>query len=330
MTGSALTRVERLLALRSFPGFARVSSRELTGLAAYSCDRRLEAGEVLFRQGEQVARLVFVVHGEVELWRDGRLFRTLGSKSVVGGLSGFAREAIRYDVVVSEGGLGLEITLQDMHDIYEDNFHLLHAAVVALSGNMIGARRALGTTAGFSNEIAEAGDLPTDRSLDLVEKLAALYRSMTFANAHLESLADLAREAVEVRAPAGTTLWVEGDPSGHMLVILGGVVECSTSDGQRFVLGPRDAVGTMEGTAGAPRWFSAVVQQDLVALRIDYETFFDVLEDNFEMAFDMLSTLAAGTLYLNELVAGESPESAEALADSLAPVSPGRPAPGPE
>ena len=298
-----VSRLQRILALRSFPGMSYLPASTLAGLAENTRDQHISAGTQLYAEGQPVREFFFIIRGEVELRSRERRLRLLGDKSVVGGLSALAKEPIRYDVYATKPSMAIAIDIDDALDIYEDNFVLIRSIAQGISANMIKLRKQLGTSAGFSNVIADPMQVPEDRPLDLVERMAILYRVMTFANSRLEALADVARDLTEVRASAGSRIWSEGEPSGWFLVVVSGEIRCTTENDQHFRLGPGDAIGTMEGTAGEPRWYTVKVERDVIGLRVECEAFFDVMEDHFDMAVDMLASLASGTLRLNEAIA---------------------------
>jgi hypothetical protein len=53
-------------------------------------------------------------------------------------------------------------------------------------------------------------------------------------------------------------------------------------------------VGGIDNLAGKPRWYEAVAKERVVALRGQGHGLLDIMEDNFAMAMDFVSTLAGG------------------------------------
>jgi CRP-like cAMP-binding protein len=114
-----------------------------------------------------------------------------------------------------------------------------------------------------------------------------------FERASINALAELSRQATQVRFPPGTTLWHEGDAApGMFLVVSGTVLATSEGRGLRFRFGPGSAVGAVEATADLSRFYDAVTETEVVALQGSSEALIDVFEDNFEMAMDYLAVLA--------------------------------------
>jgi len=306
--GVAVGQVERHLFLRSFGGFAEIEPEHIAVLAEYAQERVYTEGSYLFRAGEPVDRIEFIVRGRVEVRRHGEKLREMGPKTSVGGLAAFADDPYGYDVIALEDCLTLSQRVDDAVDIFEDHFPLLRGVLRAISRELLEIRRSMNHGAGFSGAIDEGCDC-SPNPLDLVERMALIQNTMTFAGSRVDAVADLAREAKEVRIAAGETLWREGDPSGEMLILVSGVLECETQAGQRFRFGPGDSVGALDGNAGVPRWFTASVSHDLVGLQISMESLYDVFEDNFEWAMNLLELLARALLSMLDKRAGLSPDS---------------------
>lgn len=299
-------RVERLLALRSFPGYAALPAGDVLVMAEHTKPITFAPGDLLATEGKRIQRIYFILRGSVAL--ETPVPRILEGKSAVGGLAAFSQEPSPYSIRALERVDALEISVDDMFDIYEDNFRLLRATIEGISGYMIALRRQRGSAAGFSNELKPQPP-KHDKPRDLVERMAVLHETMKFAESYVEALADMARELTEVRLPAGTVLWNEGDPGVFMYFLIGGVIRCTSSTGQDFVLGPGDSLGAIDLLAGIDHWTTAVVEEDLSALRHGREAMFDILEDHYEMARDSLVSLSAGTLQLLNTVAPTEPSS---------------------
>jgi CRP-like cAMP-binding protein len=86
-----------------------------------------------------------------------------------------------------------------------------------------------------------------------------------------------------------------------------GVVRGSTPDGAEFRFGPRDVVGSLDMVAELPRWFDAVVEEDVVALCHDREMMADLWEDNPDLGLDFVHMFATTLLSLREQLAAQEP-----------------------
>ena len=78
--------------------------------------------------------------------------------------------------------------------------------------------------------------------------------------------------------------------------IIDGEIEAQLEDGTSFQAGLGYPVGNLESLAHQPRWYRPVARTDVVALRADHETFFDVMEDDFEVAEAFLKAMSHGIL----------------------------------
>ena len=295
-----LGQVQRLLVLRTFPAYAHLAPEHLAVVATYTREGFYRAGEHLQRAGLPSTMLHFVVSGAVELRKDGNVLRRLGAKAVVGGIGALARLPQSYDVVAAEDTVTLSMHLEDTWEIFEDHFPLLRAALTGVALQVLENRKSMGPRAGYSETLAPAVPCP-DRPLDLVERMARLRGSISFAESRLDAIAELARECREERHQPGDTLWREGERMDSFCVVVSGVIDCASEEtGQRFRFGPGDAVGALDAIAGRPRWYTATVTEPSSVLRIDCETMLDLFEDHFELAQDVLAMMARAIMQFYE------------------------------
>jgi CRP-like cAMP-binding protein len=298
---------QRFLFLRTLPGLAELPQEVARVLAANTEERYFPAGSNVYREGEPAMHIQYIVRGSVEIRRRGKPVRTMGPGTVVGGVSALAGDEQGYDGVALEDTVTLQITHDDAQEIFEDHFVFLKGVVQGTSREVIAARRQLGPGAGFGPN-APPMKCP-DRPFDLVEKMAFLRKTMSFGASQIDAIADLAQEVSEVRLQRGEHLWEIGDKSTYFLMPLCGAVECHAEDPeQHFTLGPGDAVGSLDAVADEPRWFRARARGGLIALHIDVDVLYDVLEDHFGMATSLLRGMAAGMMRLYDLQAGIEPE----------------------
>ena len=284
--------VQRMLILRTFPAYANMSPEQLAVTANYTRERFHEPGTLLQRRGELSSHLHFVVTGAVELRRGDEVLRRFGPKSVVGGIGALARMPHAYDVVAVEQTITLEMPVEDIWDVFEDHFPMLRAVMGRVALQVIENRQSMGPNAGYSDDVGKPVPCP-DRPLDLVERMARLRASMSFAQSRLDAIAELARECREERHAAGSVLWREGERMDSFYLVVSGVVSCvSQKTGQTFRFGPGDAVGVLDALAHEKRWYTATVTERTCVLRVDCETLFDLFEDQFELAQDMLAMMA--------------------------------------
>jgi CRP-like cAMP-binding protein len=296
--------LERVLILKSFGGLRSLPAETIGALAEHAEDRFFPAGTEIYAEGEPVSHVQYVLEGQVELRRGGKVVQVLEGRSVVGGLAALSRINDGQQCVATADTVTLEVAHEDMMEVFEDNFGMLVVVIQAISRGLIEARQSGGPTAGFSCKIEEQ-EVP-DRELTLVDRLFYLRTALAFAPGRVEALAEMASDARERHIPAGTTLWSIGDTGPNWYVLIAGVVRGS-NETQEFRLGPSDTVGVLGSMSGMPRWFDAVAETDLIALELQTEAILDVLEDNIDIAVHMLRAMSGALIAVRDQLAGAAP-----------------------
>ena len=296
--------LERVLLLRTFAPFVDLAPAHLAAMAEMAEDRFFPAGTEIQPEGVPVRDVHYVIAGEVEIRRAGRPVRTLGERSVVGGLAALAQVEDSAQVVAKTDVSTFSFSQEDQRDVFEDDFEVLVRIMRSVARGFLEARRASGGGAGFQPDDETA---PMPRApLGLVDMIAFLRRTGPYQQARLEAVAELAQESPEVRFSAGEELWKAGDPSGVSLVMVAGVVTGTAGDGaQTFRFSTGSIVGGLDSLAAVPRWFDATAATDVVAIQVNYGVLLDLLEDHTEMAMDLLRALASNVLRLREAIGGE-------------------------
>lgn len=291
--------LERVLLLRTFAPFVDLAPSHLAAMAEMAEDRFYPAGAEIQPEGVPVRHVHYLLSGEVEIRRRGQVVRTLGERSVIGGLDALARVQSASQVVARSDVTAFSFSQEDQRDVFEDDFEVLIGIMRSVARGYLEARRAAGGDGGFRPDDESA---PMPRApLGLVDKLAFLRRTGPYNEARLEAVAELARESPEVRIAAGERLWRAGDPSGSSLVIVAGVVAGAADGGrQRFRFSTGSIVGGLDSLAAVPRWFDAEALTEVAAIQVSYGVLLDLLEDHTEMAMDLLRVLASGVLALRE------------------------------
>ena len=308
--------VERVLALRSFPVFWDLSPQDLAVVAEHTTPHVFGAGAPLLRPGMPVRSLHFLLGGRVQILRDGKAHRDAVSPEIVGGLAALAQEPGGEHAVAAEDTLTLQLERDDMEDIFEDRFVIFLATLRAIARAQIGLRRGLGGDAGYPppEKVRRSVDRPSARipcagaeparavaDLDLVGRLFLLRRTMDFARARVEALADIAQESRVITLAVGEVLWRAGDVADHGLLLADGIVTCTSDRGdQRFGFGPGALMGGVDSVANERRWFDATAAEPVRGLRIETQRLLDTMEDNVELAMDVLRSFARGSLELEE------------------------------
>lgn len=294
--------LERVLLLRTFGPFVDLAPAHLAAMAEMAEDRFFPAGTEIQPEGVPVRDVHYIISGEVEIRRAGRPVRTLGERSVVGGLAALAQVEDSAQVVAKTDVSAFSYSQEDQRDVFEDDFEVLVRIMRSVARGFLEARRLSGIGGGFQPDDETA---PMPRApLGLVDKIAFLRRTGPYQQARMEAVAELAQESPEVRFAAGEELWKAGDPSGVSLVMVAGVVT-GTAGEQTFRFSTGSIVGGLDSLAAVPRWFDATAATDVVAIQVNYGVLLDLLEDHTEMAMDLLRALASNVLRLREAIGGE-------------------------
>lgn len=287
--------IDRVIALRSFPGYASLPLEEVEVLAAAADDRRVEPGEYVFQAGEVPKSVFFVTAGRLETCRNGRKIRDFGPGSAVGGLAALGDSVHGYDCVATESSTLIVLKVSQITDIFDEHFEIVRSVLTAISGQMLDLRRALAPNGGYPSTDWKPDGPPPPR-MNLIERLGLLRRGMQFAGSRLEALADLARQSVEVRLEAGDVLWREDQLAESFVFIVWGTVKVENTGVVQARFGPGDVVGFLGPFSGRPRWYTAHAETPLVGLRLSAEVLLDVCEDHPDLAMEAVQTMATGLL----------------------------------
>ena len=283
---------ERILYLKTLPQLGRLNSQQVSRMAYEAEEVRFEHGELLFGPDEPNKAFFIVASGSVEVERVGGGSYRVNSGDAIGLVAMLAGRCSLRAVAAGEV-VALRFALPRVLELLEEDFDLLQNSVrnlarihLRLLTRMIGGTRRAPWTEGI--------EIPEGRPLDLLERLILLRQGGLFRAIGLEAVVMMATSMREERREAGTVLWEVGEPSGAMLLLVEGEVRATMENGVTFEAGRGYPLGNIESLAQKPRWYRAVAHTDLVLLRADHETFFDVMEDDFEVAETFLQAMAHG------------------------------------
>ena len=280
--------VERLLHIKAMPAAQGLSDESLMALATHALEYDFKTGERLHSGEHAPPHCYILTSGRVRVTLNGDTLYEVGSLEVVGALEVFARVNGTLEATALEGGLALKISKEILLGIYEDHFSVMHAAVRG-SAELLLAEPWDQIIGDAVTPIAEGSSMHGNVLGRLADLVAA------FPKARADSLLRLALAMEKVDVPDGEVLWEIGDPADHMLFVLHGAVGCELADsGFRGTAGSR--VGVLESLAERPRWHRAVAAGELSALRLPVERLIARMEDDFELASEVLSGLASTLL----------------------------------
>jgi CRP-like cAMP-binding protein len=270
--------VERAVALRRLSGLESLDPELLTTLAARTELRRHRAGDPLGTPEDPRPALHLVLEGRV--CEDGASPEgAVGAGGLVGD-----RAARAAAVRAAEDSLTLALPVEDLIVLCEEHFGLLLAVTRAV------ARAALARGSGRPEGGALRPASPSELR-DLGGCIAFLSRSPTFAGVRVHTLGQLAQDAKPVSLARGERLWEAGDEPGAIVVLMQGSLRCR-SEADEFTIGPGAAAGLVEAVAASPRWYTADAEEPVRGVRLEIATFFDAMEDDPELAVDLLAALA--------------------------------------
>jgi CRP-like cAMP-binding protein len=303
--GNLLSPLERLLHLKRVPMLSGLPGSEVAVIADAASERFFPKGAVVFREGEPVGSVHFVVQGALGTVRRGSRVGRVGPGAGVGGLAIFSRDPLGAEVVAEEDTLTLELDRDAVAEVLEDRYAVLHHVLREMS------RRAIDLVSRFrldpSAGIPECPvDVPQSGDIDLVNRIFFLRRMSVFRRSSITALAEMARQMAQVRFEPGTVLWREGEPSPGIFLVRAGWVRATGSNGVAFRPGPGFPLGALEALAEVPRFYDAVTETPVVALQGHMGVLVDVFEDNFDMAMDYLAVLAQSTLRILDWAAARA------------------------
>jgi CRP-like cAMP-binding protein len=281
--------VERLLYLKRLPLLAMLSGAQLGVVADQMGEHFFAKGSTLLREGEAPPALYFPIEGRVHLTSRGRVLGHAGPGLAVGPFHVLARDERGLGAVAETDTLTLELRADTMIDIFEDHFAILHHVIREVSRQIVEHVVKVPEAVSLLPKPRTDGPPTPARELDLIERIFFLRKTTVFTRPSISALAQLARGLTEVRLPAGSRIWREGEVTGWGSLIVSGTVHCTSTHGHDFLVGPGGTLGTTDAIAGLPRWFDAVTETPVVALQTNMQYLIDVFEDNFSMAMDFLS-----------------------------------------
>ena len=284
-------QVERILHLKQLPIIGTLHPSYLGLVADRMTERFFRKNEWLMREGEPAPAFYAVLEGTLHASRANKTIGHTRPGGVVGGFAILGRDPRGLSLRAETDTLALEVEADAVYEILEDNFGITHHVLREIS------RQLIGLLARQKNPWAQVPAPPDPkmarpRELDLVERILFMRMMAPFRRASINALSELSRGLTEVRMDPGTTLWNAGDPAGWVSLVVSGEVTCWTVDGVPQHLHAGAPLGSLEATAEAPRWYSAVTRTPVTALNGPIDGLVDVFEDNFEMAMDYMAFMA--------------------------------------
>jgi CRP-like cAMP-binding protein len=286
---------DRVLLLRSMPGFSPLEDHALSLLAEHMRVRACKPGELLLALGEPVHHAYVVLEGEVRWRRKDRAPAVAQRMDVVGWITLMARDPDGLEAISVGDAVVLELPAEALEHAIEDDFGIARNSMRLGATALLRSRDNLPSP--DPQPAFEMGVLRPERRT-LVERLIDMRRAPLFKRANAEALIALIRSSREVRIEPGTTLWRIGEPATYWLLLEYGRVRCTNAAGRTQEIGANFLIGIMDSLAKEQRTYDVVTDTLVVANRIELESFLGVLESHSELARDFLAFLASTVLDL--------------------------------
>jgi CRP-like cAMP-binding protein len=278
---------ERILELRNVNVFRPLSTLALIEIAESIEVETCDASAVLAEEGKTTTSVAWVLEGRARWTRAGEAIGMAEPGSAIGLLPTLAALVAPCSAHAAEplriARIGSDLFLE----LLEDSFDLAMSVLGAIAADLRdGGRRTLGTSVGVVRR-------PVPREVDFIERLVRLRMSAPFTRAPIRPLAVLAQRSEASTWPRGTTLWERGSEARTALVILAG--EIREGDVR---LGPGDTVGLLCALAARKRDVDTIVSAPLCGIELGVDALVDLLEDDDELALELLHTGADHLLAL--------------------------------
>jgi hypothetical protein len=275
--------VRRLLLLQRTPLFANLGAGVLQGIAERAGDLTLSEGAPVGAPEGYFALVPTGTHASDLLAE----FAPGLTEELAGSVGGMKPTAMA-------SGPALIISTVDLVAAMEEEFSLYLAVIRALASSVVDAAM-LGH--GVFGEVGPMSHAPP-QSLGLLDRVVCLRSTLAFGQGRVLSLVQLARQAAEIRADDGLELFRRRDAADRAILPVRGVLRGPNEGGTTVTLGRGSVLPLAETLARRGRWFTAVAEGAFVGLALPIERFLDVLEDQPELARELVRALAIEHLRL--------------------------------
>jgi AAA family ATP:ADP antiporter len=137
--GDMLSLLEKVDLLRHTRLFEATPTHSLARVAAVASELQWAAQQVVYRENSVAESIFFVLEGEVELLRAGKVLSRGGPHQVLGGLAALSGGSHAESAIVSQPTRALCVGRDEFFDAMADDFGVTQGIVKALAGMAIGA-----------------------------------------------------------------------------------------------------------------------------------------------------------------------------------------------
>lgn len=290
LTGSLAATVRaKIFLIRADPHFSGLDAEARALLAQHGRYRRFEAGERIYRAGQEVSEVHTLYAGEAEIRRPDRAPHVVRAPGGMGWPSWLCG-APAFETVAQGEVRTLAFDVEVVSDLFELNFSLVRNGLQIVSRVLLDKRAQLPAPPG-RDQLGPLGDCPREPAT-LVERMLDLRRLDIFRQTNFEAVSELARTDREVRFEDGAALWRAGQPALWGLRLRWGRVRCETAEGQAVIVSAPQVLGLAEGLAGRPHGYNATAEGRVVAYESRLDHFFAILEDHFDLSMRTMALMS--------------------------------------
>lgn len=281
--------MDRVLLMRTMPMFEGLGPIQLAAIAQHSVERFVPRESSVEIRGEESGKILLIAEGELESRNSGSRER-LAKGDSAGLVERFAHSDARLTFEATSDSMLLELDWDTQLDVCEEHFSVVASYISFVATRLVERNQALVSAEHDPVPLIAAQDFGS--LLDLNERLLLLSRSGAFSSGCLDALSELSHHAEELRLKKGRKIWTAGQEADGFVLIASGALRLDDQAGGSAVYRAGTAAGMAESLSRNYRRFSAVTVEPTVALRIQIESFMDILEDHFDLSLDVLATLA--------------------------------------
>jgi CRP-like cAMP-binding protein len=275
MTGPDPLRLEREIMLRSaFPTMPTTAHARFVEVLEQV---DVEAGQVLYSQGERAERIYFLTQGRVALELADEKPWFFEPVTILGVIDATLERPRRRTCRALEPSKFLAMLSSEWFDLLEDNANIARSAIRNFATGLHVRWRKLVAQAPRTSS-APAGPNPT--ALESYDRLLALRQAAFVNRAGVQALVSLATVAQPVSLRPGERLFSLGENQDSFHVVANGSVELSQGDDFRVEHGPGELVGGPAALSNALASYSAHARTDAAILRISEQDFYDTAEEH--------------------------------------------------
>ncbi len=242
--------------------------------------------------------------GDLRMEREGSAPWTFRGRWLLGGFEAHLDRPSPRDGVALSDFYVMKVASSVWVDLLEDSFPLARQTLVYSSAAVAQLEeRVPGDLLRSAKSDAPAH---LTSSLDLVERLAFLSDVLMLRGAGVQTLADLDMIASEVVFASGEVVLARGTAPHHLQLVIDGAIHAERENPHvARDYGPGDIVGGVANFGTSAQAWGATAVAPTRVLQIPVETWFDLMEEHFDLFRSSVATLGFRREALLEHLAGE-------------------------